>query len=145
MPRSSAVSVGPRSLREGRIPADRPLPGLNLPDIPEPLDSVHEARQAAISAAALRVAAKRRFRAQLEEYHRATEPPFDHREIVVRFVVGRDSVGAVVDWRAGGVGRGGLLRRIGGPLALDPGTVRRVGPGVALHECLRALLQVTPD
>jgi hypothetical protein len=106
---------------------------------------VFEERQSAIAKATARVNAKRKFRQQLEAYHRDTRPPFDHREILVRFIVGRDDVGAVVEWRSGGVGRDGLLRRLAGPLSLDARTVRRVGPGVALHECLRSLLRVTAD
>ncbi len=128
-----------------RIPADRPLPGLELPDVPDGIDSEYEQRRRQTSEVSLYWKSLRRFRRQLEEYHRATEPPFEAREIVVRFVVGADRVGCVVDWRAGGVGRAGLLRRVSGPLRLNARTVRHIGPGVALHILLRELQEVTKD
>lgn len=128
-----------------RIPLDRALPGLDLPDVPAPIDSRHAERQAYVSAAALYWKSLRRFRRQIEEYHRATQPPFDTREIVIRFVVGPDRVGSVVDWRDGRVGRAGLLHRVSGPLRVNARTLRGVGPGVALHVLLRELERVTTD
>jgi hypothetical protein len=133
------------SVASKRIPLDAPLPGLDLPDVPAVVDSRHAERQAYVASTSLYWKSLRRFRRQLEEYHRATQPPFDTREIIVRFVVGQDRVGAVVDWRDGRVGRAGLLHRASGPLRVNARTLRGVGPGVALHVLLRELERVTAD
>lgn len=133
------------SLDSRLIPLDQPLPGLDIPDVPAMVDSRHAERQAHIASVSLYWKALRRFRRQIEEYHRATQPPFDTREIIVRFVVGQDRVGAVVDWRDGRVGRAGLLHRTSGPLRVNARTVRGVGPGVALHVLLTELQRVTQD
>lgn len=125
------------------MPLDAPLPGLDLPDVPQGVDSVHVERERHIASTKQYWSALKRFRSQIEDYHRGTAPPFEHREIVVRFVVAGDRVGAVVDWRDGRVGRAGLLRRVAGPLRLNARLLRSVGPGVALHVLLRELERVT--
>jgi hypothetical protein len=125
------------------MPLDAPLPGLNLPDVPQGIDSVYEERERHVASAASYWSALKRFRKQMEAYHRETRPPFEHREILVRFVVSGDRVGCVVDWRDGRVGRAGLLHRVAGPLRLNPREVRRLGPGVALHVLIRELERVS--
>jgi hypothetical protein len=137
--------------RRGRAPStgrqlrNVPLPGLNLPDSPEGVNSELQERLSHAATVSTYWRAVRKFRKQVAEYHRATAPPYQQREIVVRFVVGQDRVGCVVDWRNGGVGSAGLLRRVAGPLRVNARTVRSLGPGVALHVLLGALGDVTKD
>jgi hypothetical protein len=127
------------------MPLDAPLPGLDLPDVPAGIDSAYQVRQDHMMSTANYWSALRRFRRQIEEHHRASKPPYQQREIVVRFVVGSDRVGAVVEWRDGRMGGVGLLRRVAGPLRLNARTVRSLGPGVALHVLLTELERVTRD
>jgi len=128
-----------------RLSVDRALPGLDLPDVPARVNSEFVERERHVSTTKEYYSALRRFRRQVEEYHRATQPPFRAREIVVRFVVGQDRVGCVVDWRDGRMGGAGLLHRAAGPLRLSARTLRSVGPGVALHVLLRELERVSAD
>lgn len=126
-------------------PWDVPLPGLGLPSTIGGVDSAHVERLAHQSRVALYWKGVRQLRKDLKEYHDRSQPPYEHREIIVRIVVGEDRVGAVVDWRDGRMGRAGLLHRVAGPLRVRGRTVRGVGPTVALQVTLQALLEVLSD
>jgi hypothetical protein len=123
------------------------LPPLaDLPTFPagEPTPS-HVRREAARSDRALRARRVKELREGILRWEREADRAFPSQVILIRVTVGRNGVGAVVDFRDHRVGMAGLRHRIGGALALQPGDVLGHGERVGLQRALRALLDVITD
>jgi hypothetical protein len=123
------------------------LPPLaDLPSFPpgEPSPS-HVRREAARSDRALRARRVKELREGILKWEREADRAFPSQVILIRVTVGRNGVGAVVDFRDHRVGMAGVRHRVGGALALEPGDVLGHGERVGLRVALQALLEAVTD
>lgn len=107
------------------------------------LNTEYQRREDEIRQAVQRVEDLKRFRQALRDSIPSAAPGSRITDVVVSVRLGDDRCDAVVEWRARGVGGPRVVRRIGGPLPLNPRSVRGLGSGVGLLAIMRAIEKVT--
>lgn len=123
------------------------LPPLaDLPSFPpgDPSPS-HVRREAARADRALRARRIKELREGILAWDRKADRAFPSQVLLIRVTVGRNGVGALVDFRDHRVGMAGVRHRVGGALDVKPDDVLGHGERVGLRVALESLLRAVTD